>query len=410
MKFPFSSCVVLTFIGIDPRVVSRGEVWENREAFERLEMARFDEDYMTELRLMHSELVAEERQLLEMYQKGLPTRLGPPSAVQQLQGFQRDAPGCSGHVCPVICTSRAPGPLLLLPPVRASDWAALCPGSFAKRLLGDRSRRRSILTARGARSIPFPFPASFLFGKTHSTTQPHLILSPAPRLPTLPCRFPSSPAARLLPRGSPLSPAPRLPTLPCRFPSSPAAPPWRQRPIRRDDAAARAAARSAVNTARRRVRTGGRGQYGKAERPHSRRDVQGRKRPIQQGGVCPAAVRPPAWAQPPAVRPHRHHQASQPRPRRLRGCPDLATGEDWFDWFKGVGHRAWAPNIQQNRDIVNLLDCDKSTQGIGRVWNEQLAELLWPEFSKRRWHGFKYINVLVRRTPRRARDTIATLS
>lgn len=76
MKFPFSSCVVLTFIGIDPRVVSRGEVWENREAFERLEMARFDEDYMTELRLMHSELVAEERQLLEMYQKGLPTRLG----------------------------------------------------------------------------------------------------------------------------------------------------------------------------------------------------------------------------------------------------------------------------------------------------------------------------------------------
>ena len=74
---------------------------------------------------------------------------------------------------------------------------------------------------------------------------------------------------------------------------------------------------------------------------------------------------------------------------------DLATGEDWFDWFKGVGHGAWPPNIQQNRDIVNLLDCDKSTQGIGRVCNEQLAELLWPEFSKRRWHGFKYINVLV---------------
>lgn len=65
------------FGAIDPRVVSRREVQENREAFERLEVARADEEYMVELRRNYPELVAEERWWLEMYTKGATDEAGP---------------------------------------------------------------------------------------------------------------------------------------------------------------------------------------------------------------------------------------------------------------------------------------------------------------------------------------------
>lgn len=50
----------------------------NREAFERLEVARANEEYMAELRQNHSELVAEEHWRLELY-KGA-TNEARPSA------------------------------------------------------------------------------------------------------------------------------------------------------------------------------------------------------------------------------------------------------------------------------------------------------------------------------------------
>ncbi|XP_044417270.1 DNA polymerase epsilon subunit 3-like [Triticum aestivum] len=46
-------------------------VQENLEAFEQLEAARADEEYMVDLRRIHPKLVAEERQRLELYQKVL---------------------------------------------------------------------------------------------------------------------------------------------------------------------------------------------------------------------------------------------------------------------------------------------------------------------------------------------------
>lgn len=76
MNFPFGRRVVLAFVDIDPRVVSRREVWKNREAFERLEMACAGEEYITELHLMHPELIAKKRRWLQMYKKGLPTMSG----------------------------------------------------------------------------------------------------------------------------------------------------------------------------------------------------------------------------------------------------------------------------------------------------------------------------------------------
>nr|XP_045085940.1 uncharacterized protein LOC123494368 [Aegilops tauschii subsp. strangulata] len=163
----------------------------------------------------------------------------------------------SGSVIPPITTAEAPSKQRssrqIAPTAPLDIVGDTIASVFTKRLLGDRSRERSIPTARSASlSSSFPYLEN----------------------PTRPLSIPFS-----------LSP--------CRFPSWPAAPPSQQRPIRRDAVAARAPARSAANRARRRGRTSARevsGDYGEAPRPH------GQQRPIRRGAAAARAPRGPGAA------------------------------------------------------------------------------------------------------------------
>ncbi|XP_044412803.1 translation initiation factor IF-2 [Triticum aestivum] len=130
--------------------------------------------------------------------------------------------------------------------------------------------------------FPFPFLLVSILGKP--TRPPHLILSPAPRLPTLPCRFPSSPAA----------PSSRQPTIPG------ASPPYSALPL--PLLAGGSSLAAATNTARRRGRTSAgkvSGEYGEAPQPHE--PPQGQRR-IGRGAAAARAAARSAYGE--APRPH----------------------------------------------------------------------------------------------------------
>jgi hypothetical protein len=67
VNFPLSSRPVPDLIAVVPRVVSRHLVRENRDAFEQIEAELLDEAYMAELHANHSELIAEELRVYELY-------------------------------------------------------------------------------------------------------------------------------------------------------------------------------------------------------------------------------------------------------------------------------------------------------------------------------------------------------
>lgn len=71
LNFPIGTRNVPTPVKIDHQVVSRREVMENQEVFEQLEAARADDKYIANFRRMHLEIVAEERRLLDLYQKSV---------------------------------------------------------------------------------------------------------------------------------------------------------------------------------------------------------------------------------------------------------------------------------------------------------------------------------------------------